>query len=165
MILPSPTDPGLTIDTSSLSLALPLLGAHKEIVVPEPANPDPLPKYRELTHGSTSRMVERDMTHGMTHYRIYEDTGLSEHPDTGLATQDIRDETWSIAPDDPLSMIRASTWTCVAKRDGWSVRTVSTSTLHCTEGEWVTEAEVVAYEGENRIFEKHFKKRIRRDLM
>ncbi|KRD52942.1 CocE/NonD family hydrolase [Ensifer sp. ENS10] len=165
LILPSPTEPGLTIDTSSLSLALPLLGAHREIAVPEPENPDPLPKYRELTRGTSSRTVERDMTHGMTHYRIYEDTGLSEHPETGLATQDIRDETWSIAPDDPLSMIGTSTWTCVAKRDGWSVRTVSTSTLHCTESEWITEAEVVAYEGDRQIFEKHFKKRIPRDFM
>lgn len=165
LILPTPTDPGLSIDTASLSLALPLLGAHREIAVPEPENPDPLPKYRELTRGISSRTVERDMTHGMTHYRIYEDTGLSEHPDTGLATQDIRDETWSIAPDDPSSMIGTSTWTCVAKREGWSVRTVSTSTLHCTKSEWITEAEVVAYEGETRIFEKHFKKRIPRDFM
>ncbi|MCY1238725.1 hypothetical protein D9M72_514800 [compost metagenome] len=62
-------------------------------------------------------------------------------------------------------MIGTSTWTCVAKRDGWSVRTVSTSTLHCTESEWITEAEVVAYEGDKQIFEKHFKKRIPRDFM
>ncbi|HEV7321878.1 MAG TPA: CocE/NonD family hydrolase [Ensifer sp.] len=165
LILPTPTDPGLSIDTASLSLALPLLGAHREIVVPEPENPDPLPKYVELKRGNTSRTVERDMTHGMTHYRIYEDTGLSEHPDTGLATQDIRDETWSIAPDDPLSMIGTSTWTCIARREGWSVRTVSTATLHCTEDDWITEAEVVAYEGETKIFEKHFEKRVRRDLM
>ena len=165
LILPQPTDPGLAIDTASLSLALPLLGAHREIVVPEPENPDPLPKYRELKRGNTSRTVERDMTHGMTHYRIYEDTGLSEHPDTGLATQDIRDETWSIAPDDPLSMIGTSTWTCVAQRKGWSVRTVSTATLRCTAAEWITEAEVVAYEGETRVFEKHFERRVPRDFM
>ena len=69
--------------------------------MPEPANPDPLPKYIELAPGKTSRRVERDMTTGKTHYHIYEDTGLFEHPDTGFATQDIRNETWTIATDDP----------------------------------------------------------------
>lgn len=39
LILPSPTDPGLTIDTASLSLALPLLGAHREIAVPGAGKP------------------------------------------------------------------------------------------------------------------------------
>lgn len=165
MILPSPSDPGLTIDTSSLSLSLPLLGQHSEVVVPEPVNPDPLPKYIEHTEGSTSRTVERDMTNGVTHYRIYEDGGLSEHPDTGLATQDIRDETWSIAADDPHSMVGTSTWTCIAKRDGWSVRTVSTSVLTCDANDWITEAKIVAYENDAPIFEKSFAKRVARDLM
>ncbi|KQW58353.1 MULTISPECIES: CocE/NonD family hydrolase [unclassified Ensifer] len=165
MILPPPDDPGLTIDTASLTLALPLLGQHNEVVVPEPENPDPLPKYIERTAGSTSRTVERDMTNGVTHYRIYEDGGLSEHPDTGLATQDIRDETWSIAPDNPHSMIGTSTWTCISKREGWSVRTVSTSVLTCDADDWITEAKIVAYENDAPIFEKSFAKRVARDLM
>jgi hypothetical protein len=58
------------------------------------------------------------MTKGRTHYRIYENTGLVEHPGTGNATQDIRDETWTIAPDDPHSITGVSTWTCIARRAG-----------------------------------------------
>ncbi|WP_331371697.1 CocE/NonD family hydrolase [Sinorhizobium chiapasense] len=165
MILPPPTDPGLTIDTASLSLSLPLLGNHREIVVPKPANPDPLPHYIEHSPGETRRTVERDMTKGVTHYRIYEDTGLHEHPDTGNATRDIRDETWSIAPDDPHSMTGLSTWTCVAQRGDQVVKTVSTSHLACTEAEWITSAKLEAFEGERKIFEKAFEKRFRRDFM
>ncbi|MDK1490201.1 CocE/NonD family hydrolase [Sinorhizobium sp. 7-81] len=165
MILPPPTDPGLTIDTATLLLSLPLLGAHREVVVPQPANPNPLPHYIERSPGKTRRTVERDMTKGLTHYRIHEDTGLSEHPDTGYATQDIRDETWSIAPGDPHSMTGLSTWTCVARRDDWSVRTVSTSRLACTQTEWITSAKVEAFEGEQKIFEKSLEKRIKRDFM
>ena len=41
MILPAPSDPGLTLDLASLGLALPKLGDHKLITMPEPANPDP----------------------------------------------------------------------------------------------------------------------------
>jgi len=165
MILPPPTDPGLTIDTASLSLALPLLGEHREIVVPQPANPDPLPAYIELSPPQTRRTVERDMTRGVTHYRIFEDTGLIEHPDTGVATEDIREETWSIAPGDPHSMTGVSTWTCIARRSGRSLKTVSQSRLSCTATEWITSAKVEAFEGEEQIFAKTFEKRIRRDMM
>ena len=166
MILPAPSDPGLTLDLASLGLALPKLGDHKRITMPEPANPDPLPKYIEHTSGCTSRRVERDMTTGQTHYHIYEDGGLTEHPDTGLATQDIRDETWTIAADDPLSMTGISTWTCIAKRENWSVKTVSVSRIACTATEWLTSASVTAFEGETQIFEKTFEKtRVPRDFM
>ena len=165
IILPSPTDPGVTIDTASVSLSLPLLGDHREIVVPQPANPDPLPHYIEHSPSETRRTVERDMTKGLTHYRIYENTGLVEHPGTGNATQDIREETWTIAPDDPHSMTGASTWTCIARRGQQSLKTVSTSRLGCTQSEWITSARVEAFEGETKIFEKSFEKRIRRDFM
>ncbi|MDW9399920.1 CocE/NonD family hydrolase [Sinorhizobium meliloti] len=164
IILPSPTDPGVTIDTASVSLSLPLLGDHREIVVPQPANPDPLPHYIEHSPAETRRTVERDMTKCRTHYRIYENTGLVEHPGTGNATQDIRDETWTIAPDDPHSMTGVSTWTCIARRGQQSLKTVSTSRLGCTETEWITSAKVEAFEDETKIFEKTFEKRIRRDF-
>ncbi|MDI7862169.1 CocE/NonD family hydrolase [Rhizobiaceae bacterium n13] len=165
MILPGPTDPGLTIDTAGLSLALPLLGKHEPVTVPEPENPDPLPKYLSHLPGETRRSVERDLTDGTTRYRIYEDTGLSEHPDNGLTTQEIRDEVWSITNGDPLSMRGESTWTCIEKREGWSIRTVSTSRLSCTRTEWLTSAEVRAYEGDVEIFRKTFEKKFARDLM
>ncbi|MDK1480616.1 peptidase, partial [Sinorhizobium sp. 6-117] len=156
---------GLTIDTASLSLSLPLLGDHREIVVPQPANPDPLPHYIEHSPGETRRTVERDMAKGVTRYRIYEDTGLVEHPGTGNATQDVRDETWSIAPGDPHSMTGHSTWTCIARRGEQVVKTASTARLACTETEWITSAKVEAFEGQEKIFEKTFEKRIRRDFM
>ncbi len=105
------------------------------------------------------------MTKCRTHYRIYENTGLVEHPGTGNATQDIRDETWTIAPDDPHSMTGVSTWTCIARRGQQSLKTVSTSRLGCTETEWITSAKVEAFEDETKIFEKTFEKRIRRDFM
>jgi hypothetical protein len=165
MVLPAPSDPGLTFDLASLGLALPKLGDHQVITLPEPANPDPLPKYVELAPGKTSRRVERDMTAGETRYLIYEDTGLFEHPGTGFATQDIRDETWTIATDAPLSMTGVSTWTCIARRENWSVKTVSVSRIGCTATEWLTSASVTAFEGETQIFHKIFEKGFPRDFM
>ncbi|WP_159952516.1 CocE/NonD family hydrolase [Rhizobium sp. 18065] len=166
MILPSPTDAGLTLDIASLGLAMPKLGAHDTFEMKQPDNPDPLPTYIEHAPGKTDRKVVRDMSANRTDYIIYEDTGLFEHPGTGLSTRQLRDETWSISPGDPLSMTGTSVWTCDMQRPGWSVRTVSTSRIACTETEWLISASVVAYEGETQVFEKTFpQKAIARDLM
>jgi hypothetical protein len=166
MILPSPTDVGLTLDIASLGLAMPKLGAHDRFEMKQPDNANPLPTYIEHSPGKTDRKVVRDMSANRTDYTIFEDTGLFEHPGTGLSTRQVRDETWSISPGDPLSMNGTSVWTCDMQRPGWSVRTVSTSRIACTETEWLISASVVAYEGETRVFEKTFpQKAILRDLM
>ena len=165
MILPAPTDPGVTLDLASLSLALPKLGTHEKITVKEPENPNPLPNYTEHTPGTTRRWVTKDMTANRTDYHIHEDTGLSERPGTGLSTRQVREEIWSISPDDPLSMNGQSTWTCDMQRAGWFLRTISTARLSCTAEEWVTTAELVAYEGENEVYRKTFEKRVPRDFM
>ncbi len=164
-ILPAPTDPGLTIDTGSIALGLPMLGEHRAIVVPEPENRDPLPHYIEHAPSETRRSVERDLTNGRTNYKIYEDTGLFEHPGTGLSTRQLRDEIWSITDGDPLSMTGISTWTCDMARPGWFVRTVCVASIACTQTEWVISAQVKAYEGETQVFEKTFGKAIARDFM
>ncbi len=164
-VLPPPTDPGLTIDLASLGLALPKLGRHETVALPEPANKDPLPKYKEQAPAETARSVERDLTNGLTEYTIYEDTGLSEHPGTGLATRQVRDELWSIAENDPLSATGTATWTCDMQRPGWFVRTISTATIACSATDWLISASVRAFEGEDEIFEKTFEKKIPRDFM
>ena len=165
MILPPPVDAGVTLDLASLGLALPKLGEHRVVSLPEPENPNPLPAYIELSPPETARGVERDLTNGLTEYSIYEDTGLYEHPGTGLATRQVRDELWSIAASDPLSMTGTAVWTCDMQRPGWFVRTVSTATIACTARDWVISAHVRAFEGEAQIFEKSFGTAIPRDFM
>lgn len=166
MVLPAPTDPGLTIDTASLGLAMPLLGAHQRIDLRQPDNPDPLPQYIEHAPSVSQRKVIRDLNANRTHYHVVDDTGLSEHPGTGLATRQLREETWSISPGDPLSMQGVSTWTCDMQRPGWFVRTVSVARITCTQDNWVISATVTAYEGETVVHEKRFaEKVIARDMM
>jgi len=165
MILPPPTDPGVSIDMASLGFALPKLGAHDRITVKEPDDPDPLPHYIEHAPAATQRSVTRNLTENRTEYRIHEDTGLFEHPGNGLATRQLREELWSISPDDPLSMTGVSTWTCDMRRPNWFVRTISTARIACSASEWLISAEVKAYEDEVQIFEKTFEKRIPRDFM
>lgn len=165
IILPPPFDATLDIDLATVELALPLLGSHRRIEVPEPANPDPLPKYETLVEGSSGRSVERDLRGGVTRYRVSEDTGLSRHPGNGLSTRDIREEVWSIALDDPLSATAEIDWTCVTERDGWRTRTHGVSTLSCTATEWVIAERIEAFHDGRSIFARERKARIRRDCM
>ncbi|KAB0682530.1 CocE/NonD family hydrolase [Aureimonas leprariae] len=165
-VLPGPDAGGIVVETAGLTLALPLLGEAETIPVPEPENPDPLPRYVEHAPAASRRSVERDLQRGLTNYRVFEDTGLAEHPETGLATRQVRDEFWTIAPDDPLSMTGTSRWTTEMRRaDGWSVRTKSLARLSCTRNDWVIAAEVVAYEGDEPIHTKRWSRTIPRDLM
>ncbi|WP_280950348.1 CocE/NonD family hydrolase C-terminal non-catalytic domain-containing protein, partial [Rhizobium bangladeshense] len=166
MILPPPEDGGIDIDIASLGLGLPMLGEHRSIEIDEPANPDPLPKYIEHAAAATKRQVVRDLSSNRTKYRIHEDTGLYEHRETGLSTRQLREEVWSISPDDPLSMTGISTWTCDMRRPGWFVRTVATARIACTATDWIISAIVTAFEDDVQIFEKVFaEKKIARDLM
>ena len=164
-ILPSPEAPGLTIDTASIRLALPLLAQHERITVAEPENPNPLPQYEMRSPEETRRSVEKDLVTGLTHYRIYEDTGLEVHPQNGLRTQEIRNEDWSIDPNDALSMKGDIDWSIRLERDGWSVSTKTTTTMRCTNKDWIITASVTAFEGEQEIFAKSFEQRIPRDFM
>lgn len=166
MILPPPDDEGIEVDIAALGLGLPMLGEHQRIDIKEPANPDPLPKYIEHAAAATKRQVVRDLSANRTEYHIHEDTGLTEHPGTGLSTRQLREEIWSISPDNPQSMTGTSTWTCDMRRPGWFVRTVATAHIACTRTEWIISAVVTAFEDDVQVFEKVFaEKRIARDLM
>lgn len=165
MVLPQPTDPGVTLDHGSLTVSLPRLGRHDRISVKQPDNPDPLPKYIAKSPSATQRGVFHDLTHDRTEYRILEDTGLSEHPQTGLATRECRRETWSVTRGDPISTSGDCHWTTEAKRDGWAIRTECLASLRATEADWLISARVTAFEDEKQVHEKVWEKRIPRDFM
>ncbi len=164
-ILPPPRDATLTIDLAKLQLELPLLGEHRRIEIPQPSNTDPLPRYEVLTAGSSGRSVERDLQNGVTHYRVHEDTGLSRHPDNGLCMRDTRQEVWSIASDDPLSLTAEIRWTCSAEREGWRTQSRCTTHLSCTATEWLISERVEALDDGQKVFERERSARIPRDHM
>jgi predicted acyl esterase len=166
MVLPGPQSAGIAIDAASLRLALPLLGADaKTVDLPEPANPNPLPTYVEHAPAVSRRSVERDLMAGVTRYRLLEDTGLFEHPDTGLATRQVRDETWTIAPDDPLSMVGETRWSTEMRRGDWVVTTQTLASLSCTATDFHYSAEARAFEGERAVHVKTWDGAIPRDFL
>jgi len=165
-VLPTPGAAAVTLDLSTPAiLTLPLLGMHRDIAVPEPVDPDPLPRYIEHAPMATRHAATRDLTAGETRYTIHEDTGASEHPQTGLVTRQLRDEVWTLPLADPDKASGECRWTTEMHRGEWSVHTESVATLVCSADTFEIEAVVEAYEGEAQIHRKSWKRRIPRELM
>ena len=165
MILPPPTDPGVTIEVASLRLALPRAEGLLEVEVAEPENPDPLPRYIEHTPSTTERSLTRALDGSATAYRIYEDTGRSEHPETGLATREVREEVWRIGARSPLDMTGDAHWICEKHREGWSIRTESAMKLACTRNNWIVSGSIKAFENGEEVFTRAWEERVPRDHM
>ncbi|WP_312527912.1 CocE/NonD family hydrolase [Paracoccus sp. (in: a-proteobacteria)] len=164
-ILPPPSDPGVNIDLDSVKLDLPLLGQCAEVQLPEPENPDPLPKYLEHSKGDTSRRVIRDLGTGRTEYHIHDDSGLTEVPGIGMIHGEVRDEVWSITLGDPLSMRGHCRWTIQMQRGDWAVRTLSEAWMECSATDWILRAKVTAWEGDEIVSERSFERTIPRNFM
>jgi len=164
-VLPTPGAAPITLSLADATLVLPLLGEHRDIDVPEPQNPDPLPKYVEHAPMATRHAVERDLTAGLTRYTIYEDTGASEHPDTGLVTRQVRDEVWTLPLAEPDRASGECRWSTEMRRGEWSVRTESVATLQSSAEAFEIAAEVEAFEGETSIHRKVWRRTIPRHLM
>jgi hypothetical protein len=165
-VLPLPDAGALLLRPGTLVLDLPLLPAGAvEIEVPEPADPDVLPPSIVHQRGGSERRVTRDPLRGVTTVRKHEDTGLTERPGTGLSTRQVCEETWTIRPDDPLSLEGDARWTTEMQREGWAVRTLARATLTASATEWILLAEVTAFEGDAEVHRKTWARRIKRDAM
>ena len=164
-VLPTPGAAAVTLELSGAVLELPLLDGQRDIDVPQPANPDPLPAYIEHAPSATRHAVERDLTAGQTRYTIHEDTGASEHPDTGLTTRQVRDETWTLPLSDPDRARGVCRWTTEMRRGDWHVRTECLATLTCSAEAFEIAAEVEAFEGDEKVHHKTWRQKIPRDLM
>jgi putative CocE/NonD family hydrolase len=165
MILPQPVDPLLTLDTASLRLAMPLIGAHSVPRMPEPANPDPLKPHEVLSEGHSQRRVLRDQQTGVTEFIIESDGGRSRHPENHLEKHESTTERWSIRAGDPLSMEGHAEWICRMGRGNWQVKTRSALSIQCSATEWLLSARVEAHEGESCVFSREEEFSIPRDFM
>ncbi len=64
-----------------------------------------LPEYIIHEPADARRWTTQDLQTGITEYHLLDNTGLFEHPEMGWRSQEIRDETYRIDPNDPLSAV------------------------------------------------------------
>ncbi len=167
LILPTPHRVTATVGFGTDSLLyLPVRTGRDSYPVPEPTNPDPLPHYRQLTPEHNRRWVERDLAAGLTRYRVIVDTGETEIATAdGLIISELRDETYEIRTDDPLSAVSECRWIIARRRGDWSIRTETVTRLTMDDQHFFIEAKLVAFEGDARVCERTWADKITRELM
>ncbi|MEZ5776640.1 MAG: CocE/NonD family hydrolase, partial [Hyphomicrobiaceae bacterium] len=167
MVLPPPGHVTAEISLGGDShLTLPVRRGGDVIDMPEPADPDPLPHYREISPGRVARTVEHDLTAGVTRYRVHDDGGAHEIPETGgLVAREMKEETFTIRPDDPLSAVSETHWVIERSRGDWSVRTVTRQRLTADATHFLIEASLEAFEGDRKVAERRWREKIARDCM
>ena len=83
MIMPPPEAVTATISLGEhSSLSLPIRQNNDSITVEEPEDLSPLPEYVCHQQPSHNRTVEYDLQNRLTHYKVIDDTGEYEMPET-----------------------------------------------------------------------------------
>ncbi|MGB5707910.1 MAG: CocE/NonD family hydrolase [Arenicellales bacterium] len=164
MVMPPPERVTATIMSGEHTcVTLPLYRGDNRIEIPEPENKSPLPEYKCHLKPDHQRVVETDIQHNRTHYRVFDDTGEYEIPDHGMRIRHTHEECWSIAPDDPLTSTASSIYTCYLARDNWRIRTVAESSLTCDKDNFYLEASVTAWDADQVFSKRQWDKVIKRD--
>lgn len=120
------------------------------------ACPDPTVLLRPESHLRMSRAED-----GEAVFEIFDDFGAEKFA-SGVVRDTTAHEVYRIRDDDPLSARMETRWTDGMSRDGWSIRTETTTTMTGDETAFRIEAELVAYEGTDEVFRRVWDENITR---
>ncbi len=146
---------------TSVELPVPVNVMPVEVV--EPVNQTPLPDYTMHTQGSNRRWVEKDFQSGLTRYNVITDTGEEEIPGHGMRVRYLRDESWSIAGDDPLSATAHGKHSWWSARDDWKIHVESESSMRCDATHYYFTARVRAWLGDELFDDRQWEEAVERD--
>ena len=118
--------------------------------------------HKVLRAGKTTRKIETDLINGTTALVISDDLGDVENLTHGLCTGESMTELWEIHPDDPLSARAVHTWEQRQSRGDWSVKTNAWAEMTATATHLHLKASLTAYEGDTKVFERHFDDKVAR---
>lgn len=147
---PQPVAASLTLHGGTLDL--PTLAAATDWT-PPPPEPLPAPTQTQARPGGWSRTATVDPVTGRHVLTVVEDTGETREAH-GLTHGERVEERWEIAADDPLSARATITWDQRLSRDGWEVQTLAETEMTGNATHLRLTARVVAWEGQEKVFER-----------
>lgn len=162
MVWPSPEPVRLTIHGGSLTLPLRQPGAGDEWQFKEPEAATPW-RHEVLRKSAHVRRVDRDGDRSTL--VIEDDFGETKDLDHGLIAGSVAREEWSIDASNPLSANGKTHWTQEIRREGWSVRTETFTTMHSDATHFFLTGRIEAYRGQSLVFERDFSQKIPRLLV
>ncbi|RMF37909.1 MAG: peptidase S15, partial [Alphaproteobacteria bacterium] len=142
--------------------------APRALPAPPEAPPRPVTTVRP---GWLERGYAFDLTEGVLTHRTFIDGGVFgpagrvRLDDTGTELGDVSERIHEIRPDDPLSATARMEQQSVMARGDWQVRIETASKMTATATEFVLEARVTCWEGEEQFHHVDWTHRIPRNGM
>lgn len=168
ILWPAPETAALDIDLNTARLFLPIRDHHDDQSTIRPfhhAEGAPPLKATPLTPADWHRRIISDIGTGVETFSRYDDTGEIRHEHTGLVVRYIKDEKFSIHPDDPNSANGVCTWSKSYSRGAWKAEVETQCKVEALKTVWRIGAVVIARENGQEIFRKEFNEDIIRDLV
>jgi hypothetical protein len=153
---------GLTAGRSRLELPVRAPRAADAEIRFEAAVKGPGTKRTLRRPGRVKRTLDRDIATGMVVNTVIRDDGASTIDAIGTTTEFVNKLVYSIRDDDPTTA-RAETQTMMrTARDDWRLRIETKTALACTRDAFIIEADLAAFDGEQRIFSRSWTRQIPR---
>ncbi|WP_028850609.1 CocE/NonD family hydrolase [Thermocrispum municipale] len=166
---PPPRPVRMSVFTGSSALELPTRPIDEPDEVPlsefgPPEGATPI-RTEEIRPSEQRWRVSRDLVDYHSELEVRKGLGVVRFPDIDLDVTRTVHESYEWIADDFASVTAASTWVVGFRRGDWDARTVTRTTLECTETEFIVHAELDAYDGDHRIVSRNWAHRIPRDLV
>ncbi len=163
---PAPEPVTLTVSLAGTALELPVRSAPAGERAPGFEAPEGSPPQarEQIAEPEAYWRVVEDCATGVASLELAEGGGTFRILDNDLTITDQTYERYSVAGDDPAS---ASGWTRsdhAMSRGDWRVRSVTETRLTCDRADFVVEARLRAWEGDELVVERHWSERIPRLL-
>ena len=168
-VWPSPVKTEFSLNLSDCRLCMPerpsQVADSELLPFPEPESASPLNKTL-LSQPDCALTVTENIATGEIVHRYWFDEGVTVYDDyQGWTVASTRDETYSILPDDPCSARCDITWTERFSRDEWEVSSRTNTVVTSTPTHFHLEAKLQAWEGDDLVHEKSWKKSFERKMV
>jgi uncharacterized protein len=156
----------LTVRPSASRLHLPTRPVRDELPISfGPAEGTPEAPATPVAAGEGGWFVHRDLGRNASTLEVVQDTGRTRFDDIGLTVGSRAVERYTVEGHDVTSARGEAVWERTLERDGWSVRTVTRTTLTADTEHFRIRATLDAYEGEHRVFAEDWDRTIERRLV
>jgi hypothetical protein len=166
IVWPAPVAARVTLMPGSSRLRVPVRAADAAdpTVAFQPAPDGPLGR-RTLTPGTVQRVLTVDMGSGVERIEVLRDDGRSRIDEIDVETGFRKILRYRVHPSDPTSAHAEAEYELIhGNGRGWNTTVRTRSAIGCTTDHYVVEADVEAFEGNERIFSNSWTLRVQRDF-
>ncbi len=166
MTWPSPRAVTMTLFTAGCILELPVRQSTREdrelAPFAEPEGAPPLDIETIRAPDERWRVIH-EVHRGAVCLEVGDGSGTFRIKSNDLTVHNQGYESYRVAGDDPTTATGEVTWEHAMSRDDWSIRTVTRTQLSADADDFVIEARLEAYEGDELAHEASWRERIPRD--